>query len=912
MSKRLGHFQLKQPVVSKKPKLDIEIIPSQQYNPQPSTSTGNWKPKVANNAAKMDALWGDEDDEFIVLASQAVEEMYQQSQAFSSSNMADVTFGKFSRNVQSSTQAIIHPTSSVSKPPTRASDKQVAELFADGEDEIFTEKFDDNYENIENKLDNYFDNEFDEDFNLDEFRQEGQKPLVNGRIEPPKPTPEPEFKVPVPMARASTSITSAMSVSVVKSSTVVGAFKSKTASGAPAATTSSLLDATRTDQTAQENATKKLEHAKDIQVKFLTKRLEQCEKQVESMQRDYSEALEKAKIKDGEVSTLRYKLKTVNDTIEQQRMDKIRETETIQKEWVERQKELEKIIAAQTAELNFKEMELMNLRMKRSSHPKRTAEVRESQTEPPGSEQKRVTEQSFILCDILSGVFISSKEEPLMLDPHVFVVSTEVAAQGGGNRKYFHSSRSDTIIAHQLVALQTCLSQLVSQPDRKSSVKLPAHMLPAVVRATVEGFSEITQYCQRMMPALAKDTEFTTRSLNGGHPKDARQARAKSRMDQVRSTSIFQREELFPGEQARVIRRFLAVLGLFCRISNELVDETLFKERRIQQLARDVKLVSNASALHAHHGMITGAAALLKGISFRLVRLKTFAEHGSQLIALFRSIVLCQIAAPSSMHELSEFLRRLSHRTDDAAALALINQLCRSHDASSRAQTAEKYRMKTISFSEETCSLQMYANLLESSIRQHVPYERWRLELLLANADNTISFLRNILVPSPVVWVKNFIVSKGSHECNLCHIRIVSAFLMLLHRMLQCWHQRTVVERKDIEKLYRIARNGTLLLYDLFGTAYCSKLLLLGGDAVKYRLRIIYDWFREHQGTFQFQPVHVKALERLDLRLLIYDPLKSNQEVEDIKVEPVAGTAAKTTFQKELNVGFFKNKYCYK
>ncbi|XP_058121075.1 uncharacterized protein LOC131262981 isoform X1 [Anopheles coustani] len=917
MSKRMGHFQLKQPLASKKPKLDIEIVPSQQYNPQPSTSNGNWKPKASNNAAKMDALWGDEDDEFIVLASQAVEEMSQQSQAFSTSGVADMTFGKFSRNVQTSTQAIVRSSSTVSKPPTLATDKQVAELFADGEDDIFTEKFDDNYENIENKLDNYFDNEFDDDFNLDEFRQEGQKPLVSGRIEPPKPPePEPEFKVPMPFSQTSTSTAIiAQSVNVVRTTSTVGAFTPKAPSvnqSVKLSATTSWQEVSRADeQTAKENAIKKQEHAKDIQIKFFTKRLEQCEKKLETMQREHNEALEKVKIKDGEVSTLRYRLKTVNDTVENQRKEKLRETETIQKEWVEKQKELEKIIAAQTAELSFKEMELMDLRMKRLNNSRRAAEVRENQTEGPRMEC--VTEDSFVLCNVLSQLSVTETQEPLTLDPEVFSISTEsVARHGVANQKFYHCSRGDAIIEQQLVTLQICLSQLVSRVDGKRSVQLPMAMLPVVAEAIIKGLAEVTQYCQRLVPGQAKDNIV-------GRPVDVGQGRLqKGRMDLVRSMSVFQRDELYPGEQKRIIRRFLAVLGLFCRISSDLMDETLLKERQISLLARNIKLVSNVSALHAHHGMVTGAAALLKGLSFHLHRITSgFTENGLQLIALFRSIVLCQISAPSAMLELSEFLRRLSYRRDDAAVLALINQLCRSHHPTGNGRPKEKYRMKTISFSEETCTLQMYATLLQSSVREEVPCEAWQFGLLLANLENTICFLRNSLVPIPVEWVKNFIVGKSSRECNLCHIRMVSAFLVLLYRVLQCWHQRTVVEERELHKLYSIARKGTLLLYDLFGTAYCSKLLLLGGDAVKYRLRIIYDWLRKYQKMFQFQAAHVKALDRLDLRLLMNDPLKSNHEPDDSKDKTESTATGTSTVEngrsdivKQLFTGFFENKRC--
>uniref|UniRef100_A0A182F204 Uncharacterized protein n=2 Tax=Anopheles albimanus TaxID=7167 RepID=A0A182F204_ANOAL len=897
MSKRAGHFQLKLPTNAKKAKLDIEITPSQQSKPSTSKTSANsrsTKPSV-ENASKIDALWGDEDDEFIVLASQAVEEleMFQQSQVISATQTADLTFGKFSRQVKSSTQTVevSQHAAGVSKPPPLATDKLTAELFADGDDDIFTEKFDENYQNIGNQIDNYFNNEFDEEFNLDEFRQEGQKPAVNGRIEPTVPSPAPsvssEFKTPAipPKVNGLTS-------------NAANGLKPKAISPEQ---TNIMLERVRAEQEAKEKAAKKQEHAKDIQLKFLTKRLEQMERKAETLQKDYNEALEKAQIRDGEVSMLRYELKTVKSTNEQLRMEKIREKETIKKEWVEKLKDLEKVVTAQKVDLDFKELEMANLRSKHLKSSSRSA----------APQQEQVTEDSFVLSSLLpqltlDDVEMDGEERQLTVDPHIFEISSDGVGPFSRRRKFSNLSQTDALMAHHLSTLQTVLSQIITQTNgSKTHPELSGSMLDLVVKSSDQAFAEITQYCHRLAPAQVKDPESTIGGLD----------RSSSRLEVQSPINIFKRDEFCPEEQGKVARRFLALLGLLCRISSELVNKTLLQDDRIRQLARSVKLLSNACTVEKHQGMVMGVAALLKGISYQFPRSVEANQPASeQLLALFRSIVLCQTDAPSMMVELSEFLRRMCEGHPHSALL--IDELC-LNGAPVLRDAGKKYRLKAVSFSDETCTLQMYASLLEASVIPNIPYEDWQLKRLLVNVENTIRFLRNAML-RPARWVRNFVEATSStadpRVCELCHIRMVSACVVLFHRLLLCWHQNTVHESEDVERLQSAARNGTMLLFDVFHTAYHQKLLRLSGSAIQCRLRIVYHWLRMHQKEFLFLNVHSSALRMLDLRLLMYEPLQSYREKEntiDKATEPEqsADKDVRKNLLEELYIGFYKNKF---
>uniref|UniRef100_A0A182W6W4 Uncharacterized protein n=1 Tax=Anopheles minimus TaxID=112268 RepID=A0A182W6W4_9DIPT len=916
MSKRSGYFQLKQPLASKKPKLDIEIIPSQQYHPQPSTSSKPNNPPNGAAKSSVDNLWDDDDDDIIVLASQAAEACE-----------ADITFGRFSRSVKSSTQQtteVITTTHVGTKPPGKVPDKLVAELFADGEDDLFSENFDDNY----HEFNDYFNNN-DDDFNLDEFRQQGQAPLVGGRYDEPAPKQpklEEEFKVPASVAKLSTNeMPSFVPKEEPRSTSRIGMiFKAKTSTTqvakvwpAPQQRTVP-TKAPAIEQEVKETLTQKQEHAKDIQLKYLTKHVEQLAKKLDTLQKDCNEAVEKVQVKDGEVSMLRYELKMVKTNNEQLRLEKIREKETIQKEWIEKMKNLEKTISAQKVENEFKEMEIMNLKTKRLNATMRSTEFRDGADVPTPSarpESKAATEDSFILSGMMPKLSLSEpvdRYERLQFDPQLFVNPTDSTAQGRKLRKYSRITRNEFVIADQLVLLQTCLSQLLSDVAScgggSDTIQLSSDKFPFVAIATEKGLNEIVLYCQRL--GQQKASELRASGTSRSSERNV-QGRPRSKMELTSPVNIFQQEKLFAGEQAIVIRRFLALVALYCRFSNELVVETLLKKGFVARLATDIKQISDASFLVALHGMITGAAALLNGLSFRSGRIKLYGAHGVQLMELFRSIVLCQTDAPSSLVELSDFLRRLSQLTDGSVK-HLLDRLCISHQPVADKPARKQYRLKSISFSQETCTLQMYAALLESSVRHHVPYEGWQLKPLLKNTENTIHFLRNVLL-HPVGWVKSFYDRSDPTGCELCHIRTVTAFVTLLHRVLLCWNQRTVREDKDVRRIHRISQHAVLLLYDLFQTAYQKKLLRLSGHTVRYRLRAVYNWLKLYEKDFNFRSIHSTTLGMLDMRLLMSDPLRSSLETEseESDQEKKPGTceddrkAESKTIVNELFTDFF-------
>lgn len=111
MAKRLG-FQYRQPR-SKMPKLDITISSSQRSviaGPSRINTVQQSEPQIQQEEKIEDDMWGDDDEEYIMLASQAVEKLDANAEMIISQSMnirdIDLSYGRFQRDVRSSTQ---HP-----------------------------------------------------------------------------------------------------------------------------------------------------------------------------------------------------------------------------------------------------------------------------------------------------------------------------------------------------------------------------------------------------------------------------------------------------------------------------------------------------------------------------------------------------------------------------------------------------------------------------------------------------------------------------------------------------------------------------------------------------------------------------------------------------------------------------------
>ncbi|XP_055640060.1 ATR-interacting protein mus304 isoform X2 [Toxorhynchites rutilus septentrionalis] len=836
-SKRFGNFQLKEPsAASKKPRLELNgnskpaAIPSQLQAPTASTALRTPTTLARSSSSKTDYLWGDEDDEFIILASQAVEEveMIHQSQT------ADTTFGKFSKEVVTSTQTtkvsnvsnardLMPPPAAIpssSRAPTVPN--EVMDLLTE-DDDVFTEQFDDNYDTVEKHIDDFFNNVGD-DFNLDEFRQGGSGEAPERRE---NPTLSPERKKtnqtemdrrPVPLYQPK------------QPPFVNGMCPGKGVSKGRIMPSQQQ----QTDKEALANAAKKKDHAKDLQVKFLTGQLEMASKKTEKLQTDYSEVLERIQIRDGEVSMLRYELKNVKNQNEQLRLEKMKENETMKKEWVEKMKDLEKVIMAQKADLEFKTMEMMNLKTKRLNNSFRVDNGEGVSIEKP------VTEQDFKIHSHCLQRLPNSSCTQYEIDSKIFELSAESISKFNINSRIFSFSKGDAALSQHLGHLQACLSQLVYLKGA-----LPVDTVVFIAQTAHQAIDQIKKYSYRLQLIRVKDSNNGAKDAYDFLCKNHKKSRLEG------DVNIYQREPISYNEKAIIQRRFLAALGLLCRYLPSLAVRLMRRQDGddscVTILSKALNKVSYSNDLYDHFGMIAAAASLLCGLSYHVCQLE---ERGTQMVGFLRSIIYCRPDCALTLTHVSEALYRISSAEQ---SMELINHLCwRSKPECFTKSSA----FKMIQFTKDSCILQIYGMLLETSVPQNRSLSEPEIVHLVANTRNTIYFLRNAMA-RPVRWLRQFF-QRSENSSRLvscqCHIRITNAFVVLFHKLLYCWTRSPL--QIEFNTMLQITQNGVLLLFDLFQTVYRRVILQVGGHAIQCRLQATCNWLVQHQNDFRFQQAH--------------------------------------------------------
>ncbi|EAT46648.1 AAEL002238-PA [Aedes aegypti] len=902
-SKRFGNFQLKQPSSSayKKARLDIDVISSQQYvlqQQQQRTVKTTTTAIAKSSSSKSDSLWGDEDDEFIILASQAVEEveMFQQTQMQQQSQAlaAEVTFGTFLREeVASSTQTngekepnsreLMPPPPPVAPGPSKGNSVPISviDLLTDGDDDVFSEQFSENYDNIEKHIDEFFNNEFDDDFNLDEFRRDGQQ-----RSGPKTSPPERSPPKPVPV-RANGDIKVGGSV----------LFKPKQ----PQSTTEALANKpvggrafptqhqpSQLGREAIANAAKKKDHEKDMQVRFLTGQLDRASKEREQLKKDYNEVTERLQIRDGEVSILRYEMENIKNQNEQLRMEKMKEKETIKKEWVEKMKDLEKVIVAQKSELEFKNIEMMNLKTKRMSNSFRM-------DKDGSSKEKPVTPKDFRIHNRRVLLFQQPSIENYQIDARIFDLSTESISKFSTTNRLANFSKEDAVLSQHLGRLQSYLSQMIYLKGA-----FPEESISTMVLVANQATDEIGKYCNRLALVRVKDAHLSAKVAYDFLCRNSKRNRLEGPL-----VNIYQKQPIYLHEKAIVQRRFLAALGLLCRyipaLAVRLVRRWKGTGNCVHMLSRSLVKIGYASDLYGHFGFIAAAGTVLSGLSHHVVLYK---QDGRELMDLFKSIVFCR---PDSALILSHLSNALYRITSSSSSIDLVNRLCRQSKASDFAAN-DAYKM--IQFTKDSCTLQIYAALLEASVPQNRNLTPTEIHHLVANTRNTIYFLRNSLA-RPVRWIHQFVRRPEGSVLSLCqcHVRITNAFVVLLHQVLRCWMQCPL--NVDYDTMLQITQNGVLLLFDLFETVYRGEVLQVGRHVIQCRLQATYNWLVQHQSDFRFQPTHRSALQLLDLRLVMEEPLKSSEDPKRMDVDETDSDSAeleRRDMYDELYEDFFSSK----
>lgn len=344
-------------------------------------------------------------------------------------------------------------------------------------------------------------------------------------------------------------------------------------------------------------------------------------------------------------------------------------------------------------------------------------------------------------------------------------------------------------------------------------------------------------------------------------------------------------------EKAVIPRRIIAALSQYCNISPEYC-KLLASERiglgnnqsnemdvvysPIKYLADILKIISFSNELYEHIGVIIASCSLLKNVSLHL---KSYPEHFPDLVNLFHILVTCRVTA-ESLVELSSFLDTMVSYSDDNQ---FINSICWNSEPN---ELNECY--KILQFSPKSCVLQLYGALLEVAFPPLKKIPDQKIDLIRELLVNTMCFIRKC-ISIPAEWV---VVNT---KCD-CYNKLATGFIVLFHQYFEHWIR--FPESITIDNISKISRMGSLVICDIFHTNYKTEVLQVGGNSIKYRLQVVYNWLVEYKTVMDFKQSHckflfvklsvffihlfllfsVKALEFVNLRLIIPNPLEPNED----------------------------------
>lgn len=146
---------------------------------------------------------------------------------------------------------------------------------------------------------------------------------------------------------------------------------------------------------------------------------------------------------------------------------------------------------------------------------------------------------------------------------------------------------------------------------------------------------------------------------------------------------------------------------------------------------------------------------------------------------LFHSVTFCH---PNSriLEILSTYLLRQSRLVD---RIDFLNLLC----CKSNYCVSIKKMYNKIQYTAETCTMQMFAALIQTEYGQYVAIEDpHELHLLCQTTTNILLFLRNCWL-TPVHWVLKQQKQQNTEFICDCYVNLVCASVVLLHLCLKQW-----------------------------------------------------------------------------------------------------------------------------
>ncbi|XP_055300952.1 uncharacterized protein LOC129567734 [Sitodiplosis mosellana] len=740
MSKRMG-FQFRQPR-SKMPKLDITISSSQRIVAA-GPSNMNHPPRTDAPAPSEDA-WGEDDDEFFVLASQAAEQVEANAAVVISQSMNnrdhDMSYIRFRKDVRTA---------------------QSTQL---------------------NHIDE-FDNDEDLFSNVPDF-------------------------IPNPVQAAVPSV-----VNKENNGQVAHNHQNATANQ-PSTSTANRMSS---DDKAREQKEK-------IQTEFFAEKIKAQKKQIETLRETLNKVNQKCTTKEGEASTLRYEVDSKSRDIERLRKEKMEEAVDMEKKYSEKIIALEKKIEEQRTELEFKNIEILQKKSRKSLNESVVVE-------PEGNQPPFELHHLFKLH--------SNHIEPA--DPENVAAAEFLATKG--TEKYRGLSERDFDTLKHLNTLHSIYNGAKAKKFRvldNNSMKEIAIITNAFIDALKTYASRLTlrtptKYNSALECKIISEEMAKATTANGSGSG---------------TTEMLVDEKLIYERQMLAVIALLSTdfpnttqLFLFekCEesLSNDDEDDEMDGKNRIGSF---VDILTDVLYNIGHSKTLSLHKTLIESVSLLLVALaKSYSPTElSDLLLLnfFRAIVFCEPDLQSLNH-LSEFLEVISdNESSKICSRFCTNEIC-------NVMSISRYKINRVSM--ETCPLQVFSCLLQISFQ---PYGNYRTLQEQSNEVVTVTnitirmmkFMRNCF-NRRVDWLFRKNESPNDTASVLvphCYCYVISCIIVLLHFCISSWMENhKIIDPKQLSTIFAM---GCLFLHDIIKKHYEPKVLNLGGFPVKNRLQAIYDW----------------------------------------------------------------------
>ncbi|XP_037047670.1 uncharacterized protein LOC119082296 [Bradysia coprophila] len=750
--------------------------------PNPTSSSGNSirKPDVThqtqrNNVppppvppAKDENLWADADDEFILIASQMVDNMDMdainqqiivQSMNMSQNNMVEI---KMPNEEQDVVKNLLQ--------------------FTEEDDRIFSEI--NNFDVIGNP-------------NL----RAGTLPQANER-----PVSPSVFKVPSEVPRDKRA--------PIQTSTQIDMNFTFRPQDQPQSTQfSQNIEIPRPMEPTESQA-----QSQNLKVKFLTQKQGDLQKEIEHLQCENQRITELCQTKDGESSLLRSENERLKNQFDNIRKEKSNEISKVRNDLSMKMSELEKTILDLKSQLQFKEMSSLHQQSRKSICSQQS--------------QQSVVRQ---------------KSETLLHDWEKFKLPTKSclpvqAVRPVDPRLYISSKLSDSYWVSMddkkqwefLNGLQLILADLMSNKDLNSN---------SISKMLDETFNLALSSVNQMYVASEKDHT---------DPKKNDVSCTHSDVGEWTDYSIVSENKLFDREEAFLSRRILVCLATICERFPQL-SSMLFQRRGGDETKSVMEFLSITIRTFSYYKNVESFQGVIES-SCHLLTILADNDNilNSQSVMVFantlHNILLCRPGI-GSLEKISKFLELMSCRPENEAFL---DALCCSRNTCDIAEP-QGY----IKYTEDSCTLQIYALL----IRLHIlPHEKIKFSIkqLTVITQSTILFMRYSLLQSP-----KWLITDKRGSC-LCRARMFGVVVTLLYVYLLHWIEYP--NEIDSNSVSTVAKFGIEFLYDNLVKHYVDDLLNAGGTIIKNRIRMVVEWLNLYD--FKFKSAHQHALQSVCLQRL--------------------------------------------